>query len=420
MKYYSSEIDKYAIKITMKNHPNTIQIGDVKDVDTSKFEGVDLLIGGSPCQGFSFAGKQLNFNDPRSKLFFEFVRVLKEAKPKYFLMENVRMKKEYQDIISSHLGVEPIMIDSNLLSAQNRKRFFWTNIPGVETPEDLGILLKDVVHENTDLSIESDCWIEWWKKNAEFQLKKKYSQLDGEKAITMTARQYASWNGNFIFEKLNEYIVPFDKTLKILDKEVERGKVGYFRKDSQANRVYYIHNKAITLCGASGGGAAKMGQYLFGVTNRARGNNPGGLRNDGSKCPTISSHHWEHNNHLIFGGITPDRINKRQNGQRFNEGKKFYTLTAQDRHGVLVEGYIRKLTPIECERLQTLPDNYSEGVSNAQRYKMLGNGWTVEVIKHIFKNLPDDILFKKDLKVLSLFDGMSCGQQALKELRSSL
>ena len=416
MEYYSSEIDKYAMKVAMKNHPETTQIGDVKEVDGSKFEGVDLLIGGSPCQGFSFAGNQLNFNDDRSKLFFEFVRVMKQCKPKYFLMENVRMKKEFQDVISSYLGVEPIFIDSNLLSAQNRKRLYWTNIPGIETPEDLNILLKDVVHDNTDLSMESDCWIEWWKKNAEFQLKKKYSSLDGEKAITMTARQYASWNGNFVLEKLNEYIVPFDKTLKILDKEVERGKVGYFRKDSQANRVYYIHNKAITLCGASGGGAAKMGQYLFGVTNRARGNNPGGLRNDGSKCPTISSHHWEHNNHLLFGCITPDRINKRQNGQRFNEGKKFYTLTGQDRHGILVEGYIRKLTPIECERLQTLPDNYSEGVSNAQRYKMLGNGWTIAVIKHIFKHLPKGFLENPDLKVLSLFDGMSCGQQAIKEL----
>ncbi len=451
MKYYASEIDKYAMKITEKNHPETVQIGDVRNVDGSKFEGTDLLIGGSPCQGFSFAGKQLNFKDDRSILFFEFVRIFNECKPKYFLMENVRMKKEYQDIISKFLGVEPISIDSNLLSAQNRKRLYWTNIPGIKTPEDLEILLKDVVHENTDLSMESDSWIEWWKKNAEFQLKKKYSSLDGDKAITMTARQYASWNGNFIFEKLNEYIVPFDKTVKILDREVERGKVGYFRKDRQGNRVYYIHNKAITLMDspsttngvttinprksdgsqtyqqnrvydANGkmvaltAGLSGRSNILFGVTNRARGNNPGGLRNDGSKCPTISAHHWEHNNHLIFGCITPDRINKRQNGQRFNEGNKFYTLTAQDRHGVLVEGYIRKLTPIECERLQTLPDNYTEGVSNYQRYKMLGNGWTVAVIKHIFKHLPEGFLENPDLKVVSLFDGMSCGQQAIKEL----
>lgn len=114
--------------------------------------------------------------------------------------------------------------------------------------------------------------------------------------------------------------------------------------------MYYIHDKAVTLTGCSGGGAAKMEQYLFGCT-------------------------------------APDRINKKQNGQRFNDGKKFYTLTAQDKHGILIEGYIRKLTPIECERLQTVPDNFSSGVSNSQRYRMLGNGWTVDVISHIFKNI---------------------------------
>lgn len=141
--------------------------------------------------------------------------------------------------------------------------------------------------------------------------------------------------------------------MKILNKEVERGKVGYFRKDSQANRVYFVHDKAVTLCGDSGGGAAKMGQYLFGC-------------------------------------ITPSRINKRQNGQRFNDGNKFYTLTAQDNHGILIEGYIRKLTTVECERLQTLPDNYTEGISNSQRYKCLGNGWTVDVVSHILKHIKAD------------------------------
>ena len=148
--------------------------------------------------------------------------------------------------------------------------------------------------------------------------------------------------------------------MQILEKEVQRGKVGYFRKDSQANRVYYIHDKAVTLCGEAGGGAAKMGQYLFGVINSAHGNNQGGLRYNGEKSPTITTSKWEYNNHLLFGCLTPDRVNKRQNGQRFNKGNKFYTLTAQDRHGILIEGYIRKLTPIECERLQTLPDNYTQ------------------------------------------------------------
>jgi len=301
--YYASEIDKYAIKVSEKNYPNIKRIGDATKVKGTDLPKIDLLIGGSPCQGFSLAGKQLNFNDERSKLFFEYVRLLKETKPKYFLLENVKMKKEYQDVISKYLGVDPIEINSALVSAQNRKRLYWTNIPNITQPADQGILLKAIVHENTE-----------------------------------------------VFEWLKEYIVPFDKTLKILEKEVERGKVGYFRTDSQANRVYYIHDKAVTLCGEAGGGAAKMGQYLFGC-------------------------------------ITPDRINKRQNGQRFNDGNKFYTLTVQDQHGILIEGYIRKLTPIECERLQTLIDNYTSGISNAQRYKCLGNGWTVDVIVHIFKNM---------------------------------
>ena len=311
--YFASEIDKYAIQVAQRNYPNTIQLGDVTKVKGNDLPRIDLLIGGSPCQGFSFAGKQLNFNDPRSKLFFEFVRLLKETQPTYFLLENVKMKKEYQDIISEYLGVEPIEINSSLVSAQNRKRLYWTNISGIKQPNDKGILLKDIVHETLDFK---------------------------------TAMELA------------EYIVPFDQTLQILDKEVQKGKIGYFRKDSQANRVYYVHGKAVTLCGEAGGGAAKMGQYLFGC-------------------------------------ITPDRVNKRQTGQRFNDGNKFYTLTAQDRHGVLVEGYIRKLTPIECERLQTLPDNYTEGISNSQRYKRLGNGWTVDVISHILSNLPKEFLSNK-------------------------
>lgn len=302
--YYASEINKYAIQVTQKNYPNTIQLGDVTKLNGKSLPKIDLLLGGSPCQGFSFAGKQLNFNDSRSKLFFEYVRILKEVKPTYFLLENVKMKKEYQDVISGLLGVEPIEINSSLVSAQNRKRLYWTNIPNVVLPKDRGILLQDIVYERT-----------------------KEEHVD-----------------------LTKYIVPFDKTLQILNNEVKRGKIGYFRQDSQANRVYTIHGKAVTLCGEAGGGAAKMGQYLFGC-------------------------------------ITPDRVNKKQNGQRFNDGNKFYTLTAQDEHGVLVQGYIRKLTPVECERLQTLPDEYTSGISDSQRYKCLGNGWTVDVIANILSNI---------------------------------
>jgi len=136
--YLASEIDKYAKQVTRKNFPRTIQLGDVCDVKGENLPPIDILLGGSPCQGFSFAGKQLNFEDPRSALFFEYVRILKETKPKYFLLENVRMKQEYQDVISEHLGVKPVMINSSLVSAQNRVRLYWTNIPGIEQPSDKG------------------------------------------------------------------------------------------------------------------------------------------------------------------------------------------------------------------------------------------------------------------------------------------
>jgi len=357
--YFASEIDKHAISVTQKNFPSTIQLGSVTEVKASDLPQIDLLIGGSPCQGFSFAGKQLNFNDPRSKLFFEYVRILKETKPKYFLLENVKMKKEYQDIISEYLGVEHILLNSNLISAQNRKRLYWVGKriegayikPNITQPNDKGIMLKDIVHE--------------------------YNENDNV--------------------DLTEYIVPFDKTFKILDKEVQRGKVGYFRKDSQANRVYYIHDKAITLCGEAGGGAAKMGQYLFSHTKK---NGQGDrIYQENEKSPTInaSSGGTAGRGNLLFGCLTPDRTEQRQCGQRFNDGKKFYTLTAQDRHGILTDGYIRKLTPIEAERLQTLDDGYTKfgrnvngelvNISNPQRYKMIGNGWTIDIIAHILKNI---------------------------------
>ena len=141
--YYASELDKYAIQITQKNFPDTIQLGDVCGVVAKDLpKDIDLLLAGSPCQGFSFAGKQLAFDDPRSALFFEFIRLLRELKPKYFLLENVRMKKEYLDVITEQVGgIEPILINSKLVSAQNRQRYYWTNIPNVTQPEDKGRVL---------------------------------------------------------------------------------------------------------------------------------------------------------------------------------------------------------------------------------------------------------------------------------------
>ncbi len=304
-RYVAYEIDKNAISISKKNWSDIEQCGTVVGADFTQYRGFDLLIGGSPCQGFSLAGKQLNFEDPRSKLFFEFERALKEVKPKFFLLENVKMKKEFSDVISNRLGICPIEINSSQVSAQRRKRLYWTNIPNVAQPSDKGIMLAGIVHEN----------------EANFE------------------------------EGLEPYKIPITKTLNILERETAAGKIGYFGTDSQANRVYSIHGKSVTLLGEAGGGAAKMGQYLFGC-------------------------------------LTPDREVKRQAGQRFNDGKKSYALTTCDKHGVLCDGYIRKLTPVECERLQTLPDGYTEGISEPQRYKCLGNGWTVDVIVHILKNIP--------------------------------
>lgn len=374
--YFASEVDKYAMKVTQANYPKTIQLGDVDTLDDfmlACLPDIHLLIGGSPCQGFSFAGKQLNFADARSRLFFQYVRILNKLKPKYFILENVKMKKEYQDAISDCLGVQPIEINSNLVSAQNRRRLYWTNIPELVQPLDKQIMLEDIVHEGYHVDRDKSHAIigsigrtterEYFQKK-QGQMTYKEGRIfahgvDREKSHCIDANYWKG--GNFksyfekhrrqlVFEALKEYRVPFDDTLKIMDKEVARGKVGFFNADSQANRVYYIHEKAVTLCGDAGGGSAKMGQYLFGC-------------------------------------ITPNRINKGQNGQRFSEGKKFYTLTAQDQHGILIEGYIRKLTPMECERLQTVPEDYTNHVSNTQRYKMLGNGMTVDVICHILANM---------------------------------
>lgn len=143
-KYYSSEIKEDAIKVSKDNYPNIIQVGDITKLKGEDFKDIDLIIGGSPCQSFSIAGNREGF-DGKSKLFWEFVRLLKEIKPKYFLLENVKMKKEWQDVISAELGVEPININSKLVSAQLRNRFYWTNIPNVTQPEDKGIMLKDIL-----------------------------------------------------------------------------------------------------------------------------------------------------------------------------------------------------------------------------------------------------------------------------------
>lgn len=314
-RYFASEIDKYAIQIAKKNYPDTIHLGDVRDVWWPEtFEGIkiDLLLGGSPCQGFSYAGKGLNFDDPRSKLFFEYVRLLKEAKPKYFLLENVRMKQDSQDIISEYLGVEPVAINSSLVSAQNRYRLYWTNIP-FEMPEDKGIKLKDILEDG---------------------------YVNKDKEYCLDANYFKGGNLKQYFEKHRRQLVFSEDGLCHVGDADLKGH-GYNR------RVYHPEGKAPSLCAASGGNLEPK------ILQQARGWNKGGLVAKNGKTPSITTSSWEHNNHLTF-----------------DEGMTW-----------------RKLTPIECERLQTVPDNYTEGVSNTQRYKMLGNGWTVDVIASILKNL---------------------------------
>jgi len=258
--YYASEIDKYAIQVAQMNYPNTIHIGDVTKIKGDYFgdKKIDLLIGGSPCQGFSISGNKLNFEDERSKLFFEFVRLLKETKPKYFMLENVgSMSNDVRNSISELLGVEPLHINSKLLSAQHRNRYYWTNISQTEIIGN-DVKFADILEEGVD---------------------KKY------------------YYSETVLNRLN------------LENLKRAGKAGYKCKGVEVE-----------------------------------------------KCAPIVARHY-----------------KGMQSQHYPVIKE-------------VDGF-RKLTPIECERLQTVPDNYTSGVSDTQRFKMIGNGWTVDVISHILKNI---------------------------------
>jgi len=333
-KYYASEIDKYAIQIAQKNYPDTIQLGDITNWESWSLPRIDLVIGGSPCQGFSFAGKQLNFEDARSKLFFKFVDILKNYKPKYFLLENVVMKKEYQNVISDLLGVEPIMINSALVSAQNRKRLYWTNILGIKQPEDKGILLKDIIE--TGIS-------------------------DRDKSFCLDSNYWKGGNLKSYFEKHRRQLI-FSK-----DGLCHIGNADIKANDS-IKRVYSIEGKAPTLSTCQGGHrepkilcGAWRGRYII-----------DGKRQDGK---------------MLVAGLTTQRLEVRA-----DEKTNVLTSVQKDNNIVDIENlYWRKLTPIECERLQTLPDNYTDGISNTQRYKCLGNGWTVDVVAHILKQIGDKI-----------------------------
>jgi len=332
-KYYASEIDQYAMQITKKNFPNTIHIGDVTKIKAEDLEPIDLLMGGSPCQGFSFAGRQLNFDDPRSALFFEFVRLLKECKPKYFLLENVRMKKEYQDVITEHLGVEPIMINSSLVSAQNRKRLYWSNIPNITQPQDKFLMLKDILE---DLPLTSNI------KNPERLIERStYFQFD----------------------------------------------VSGKRHNSQQDRIRKLDKPSSCLSSSS----ASIPKILCGRLVNRKINPKTGKRDDNNSNLEYKQklENRKDNKSGCLTTVQKDNVLVREKSKTVRTGGR----GSYDRHewdsvgNKGTELYYRKLTPTECERLQTVPNGYTEGVSKTQRYKMLGNGWTVEVIKHILKEV---------------------------------
>lgn len=269
-RYVAYEIEPNAIQVSKDNYPMIEHCGDVTKANFAEYEGFDLVIAGSPCQGFSVAGKQLNFEDPRSKLFFEFVRALKEVRPKYFLLENVAMKKEWEDIITDMLGVQPITIESSLVSAQRRKRLYWTNIPNADQPEDQHITFQSILDSGI---------------------------AEKEKAYCLTLRR---GNARDYFKKHQSNIV-FEPS-----------------EDGE----YTIQNGKIVI--------------VF------------------KKSPNKSP--------FTFDVTIPDG--------RYN---------------------IRPISRNESERLQTLPDNYTKAISEAKACDALGNGWTVDVIAHIFKGLKEEV-----------------------------
>ena len=362
--YFASEIDPYAIKIAKKNFPNMMHVGDVtnvmKGIPIDKVKDdcllemmateIALILAGSPCQGFSFAGKQLNFDDPRSKLFFEFIRIVNNintrkaqlGKPQVkFLLENVRMKKESQDVITKALGVEPILINSALVSAQNRNRLYWTNIPNVTQPQDKGIVLSDIL-EDLPFDEPPNYLRGKWCGRVRGDLVK---SVDDDKAHCLTA---SMWKGQ---------IPTFVKSKKPIQVGVASDIKGY----DIIKRVYSPQGKSPTLTTMQGG--HREPKVAIGrIVNRRLDEN-GTRKDDQLQLPFTRQ--------LEVSADT----------------KSNCLTTVQKDNVVVSENLYRKLTPLECERLQTLPDNYTEGVSKTQRYKMIGNGWTVDVITHILKEI---------------------------------
>ena len=374
--YYASEVDKYAIQISIKNFPEIHQLGDIRNIQSVKH--IDLIIGGSPCQDLSIAKKNREgLEGSRSGLFYEYVRLLKTILPKYFILENVAsMPKEAKKIISEELyGIEPVMINASLVSAQNRKRLFWVgrregdgyvqiNIP---QPEDRGILLKDI--------LESD------------------AITDKDKSHALIASfQRQTYEGDYLRKHKGQFVF----------------RIGNIGSNAQAQRVYSPDGKSVTLSAHGGGQGAKTGLYQVPVAlTEARTEEAKEIRRKMREqgkdfCPRRMKELVPRNDgkaNCVTTGLgkegfiaEPVALRNRGEGKQpeYNGTGKANALTTVQTDSMVQEDFvIRKLTPIECERLQGLPDNYTEGISNSQRYKCLGNAFNVDVVAHILRHLDN-------------------------------
>lgn len=366
-KYYASEIDKYAIQVTQKNRPDTIQVGDVTKLNYLELLDVDMVIGGSPCQDLSIAKQNREgLRGSRSVLFWKYVEALEVIHPKWFLLENVAsMRNEDRDAITETLKkiypeTECIMINSALVSAQQRKRYYWTNWH-VEQPQDKGILLKDILESGESLNDKSHC-------------------IDANYHKGTSLEHYA--------EKRNRELVAVPCAMRTREDELGKFKRLEIKDDSKANSLTSVQTDSMVVEPV--------------ILQRPRGYNQGGIK--AGKSPTLTSGAaWEQNNKVIepvrIGEL--DGLGKGQANRIYSVRGKSVCLNANGGGGGAKTGLykvdlpdgdyiIRKLTPVECERLQTLPDGWTSGVSSTQRYKQVGNGWTVDVIAWIFSQLPKD------------------------------
>jgi len=410
--YYASEIDKYAMQVSQNNYPDIIQLGDVLtwrewDID---WASIDLVTGGFPCQAWSLAGKQLGDKDERGKMFWVMLdimqNVLKHNPNAYYLMENVRMKKEFEEYITTHAenalpNVHKYKINSALVSAQNRVRYYWTNIPGIQQPEDKGIVLRDILDiETNENYIEThntpkQVGVAHHENGKPLPSWGGTNKVYGQHGKSPTVMAAAGMGGN--------------REPKVETKPKQVGIATDINGHDILKRVYSPEGKSPTLTTCGGGHrepkvvvqsyrevrtdeAKTMRKMVRQQTGkdftpfRAKELKP---REDG-KVGTVTPN--LNRDHTISIKNLPDKAdvlkaNYYKSGRANFEndktkGGKFSATGIQNENLTW-----RKLTPLECERLQTVPDNYTEGVSNTQRYKMLGNGWTVEVIKHILEGI---------------------------------